>query len=95
MSGIIRYALKDTTTKVFYRGQSQDWDVAPILYRNVKTKHDIIEADNWLFSIMACIKDIFDPKGTEDEREALAQHYGLHTRWLDVIDHIQTALWFA
>ena len=33
--------------------------------------------------------------GTDDEREALCQHYGLHTRWLDIVDHIQTALWFA
>lgn len=95
VSGIIRYALKDSTCKVFYRGQNFDWDVVPSLYRKIKSKSDIQIADNWVLSIIDCIKDTFDPLGTVDEREALAQHYGLHTRWLDVVDHIQTALWFA
>ena len=38
---------------------------------------------------------VFDPIGTDDEREALAQHYGLKTRFLDVVDNVQSALWFA
>lgn len=33
--------------------------------------------------------------GTDDEREALCQHYGLRTRCIDLVDNIQTALWFA
>ena len=37
----------------------------------------------------------FDPRGTDDEREALCQHYGLRTRCIDLVDNIQTALWFA
>lgn len=48
-----------------------------------------------LASTLAEIESVFDTAGTEDEREALAQHYGLPTRWLDVVDNIQTAAWFA
>lgn len=42
------------------------------------------------------IKDTFDinPR-VPREREALAQHYGLSTRCLDLVDHVQTAAWFA
>jgi hypothetical protein len=42
------------------------------------------------------IKDVFDIKPADPiEREALAQHYGLATRSLDLVDHVQTAAWFA
>ena len=37
----------------------------------------------------------FDFKGTPSEQEAIAQHYGLTTPYIDVVDHLQTALWFA
>lgn len=41
------------------------------------------------------MRHYFDPKGTDDECEALTQHYGLHTKFLDAVDNIQSALWFA
>lgn len=94
-TGIIRYSLKGTNTKVFYRGQERDYSLVPSLYRLAKTGKDASEAEQKLDEIMACIKPKFDPLGTDDEREALCQHYGLHTRWIDIVDNIQTALWFA
>lgn len=94
-TGIIRYTLKGTNTKVFYRGQERDYSLVPSLYRSAKTGEDAIEAEQKLEEIMACIKRSFDQIGTDDEREALCQHYGLHTRWIDIVDNIQTALWFA
>ena len=45
-------------------------------------------AQNALESIMP----VFDPIGIDDEREALEQHYGLKTRFLDVVDNVQFAL---
>lgn len=95
VTGIIRYSLKDTHTKVYYRGQERDYPLVPSLYRSTKTGEDAAIAEQKLSDILSCIEPYFDPLGTYDEREALCQHYGLHTRWLDIVDHIQTALWFA
>lgn len=95
VTGIIRYTLRNTNTKVFYRGQERDWDLIPSLYRNSKNEAEAITAENKLSRILEIAKIHFDPEGTDDEREALAQHYGLHTRWIDILDNIQSALWFA
>lgn len=95
VTGLIRYSLKGTNTQVYYRGQERDYFLIPSLYRSAKTGEDAATAEQKLAEIMTCIKPHFDPIGTDDEREALCQHYGLHTRWIDIIDNIQTALWFA
>lgn len=95
VTGIIRYSLKGTNTKVYYRGQERDYPLIPSLYRSAKSGDDAAIAEQKLSEILSCLKPYFDPMGTDDEREALCQHYGLHTRWLDIVDHIQTALWFA
>lgn len=93
--GIIRYTLKGTNSRVFYRGQERDYSIIPSLYRSIKTMDEAIAAERKLNNILSYIKLFFDQRGTDDEREALCQHYGLHTRWLDIVDNVQTALWFA
>lgn len=51
---------------------------------------------DWNKKVLEYLKDKFDSTGiSEDYREALLQHYGLKTTWLDAVDHIQTACWFA
>lgn len=95
VTGIIRYSLKGTDTKVYYRGQERDYALIPSLYRRVKTREYAKDAEEKLAEIMKCLEPNFDPVGTNDEREALCQHYGLHTQWVDIVDNIQTALWFA
>lgn len=95
VTGIIRYSLKGTNSKVYYRGQERNYSLIPSLYRSVKNSDEALIAENKLSDILTNLKPYFDPMGTDDEREALCQHYGLHTRWLDIVDNIQTALWFA
>lgn len=95
VTGIIRYSLKGTNSKVYYRGQERDYPLVPSLYRFLKSATDANEAERKLDEVLNVLKGCFDPKGSDDEREALCQHYGLHTRWLDIVDNIQTALWFA
>ena len=36
--GVIRYSLKGTNTKVFYRGQERDYSLIPSLYRSVNNE---------------------------------------------------------
>lgn len=96
-TGIVRYMLSKSNIKrrIFYRGQEQSWPLRPSLYRFCETKEEVREAEQWLEKALDCIRDVFDKEGTDDLREALAQHYSLKTRYIDVVDHIQTALWFA
>lgn len=99
VTGLARYYFfreeKTEGTKLFYRGQKQDWELRPSLYRNCKTKEDIERANAWRKLALDSIEDSFDYDGLPADREALAQHYGLRTQFIDVVDHIQTALWFA
>lgn len=97
VTGIVRYFFykEKPQYQLFYRGQSQDWELRPSLYRNCKSKEDVEARNQWRERVLPIISKDFDPKGEPDDREALAQHYGLHTQFLDVADHIQTALWFA
>lgn len=97
VTGILRYHFhkEKAPYRLFYRGQSQDWELRPSLYRDCKSKQDIDECNQKHTRALQVIAEHFDPEGEPDEREALAQHYGFHTQFLDVVDHIQTALWFA
>jgi len=94
-AGVLRYALTAYDTNLLYRGQRKDYELVPSLYRGAATRTDFSRRELWLAGALKAIASVFDPKGSEVEREALAQHYGLATRWLDVVDHIQTAAWFA
>lgn len=95
VTGIYRYKLKDMPVSLFYRGQVKDYPVSASLFRKTKSKSEQAAAVAWEQEILSELKPLFDPMGTDDEREALAQHYGLHTRFIDVADNIQTAIWFA
>lgn len=96
-TGIIRYTyhINEPNTKIFYRGQRREWEIRPSLYRNCHNRNDIKRVEVWLERALISITEKFDPEGTDDEREALLQHYGLKTRFLDVVDNVQSALWFA
>ena len=94
-SGVLRYTLAPFGTSVFYRGQSKDWVAQVSLMRGTSSRAETKARLKWLDQSLAAVAKVFDPAGTPDAREALLQHYGLPTRWLDVVDNIQTAAWFA
>ena len=95
VTGIYRYKLKDDPVAFFYRGQVKDYPVSASLFRKATNKRDCMSAITWEQEILSELKPLFDPRGTDDEREALAQHYGLHTRFIVIAANIQTAIWFA
>ena len=98
VTGAIRYALREEAD-VYYRGQARDctkWKLRPSLYRYVKSGEEIEPLNSAIQLLLNRIKGHFDISGArESEREALAQHYGMRTRWLDIADNMQTAMWFA
>jgi hypothetical protein len=98
LTGLIRYYLIQTDSVMFYRGQTEDWQLIPSVFRGTTTNPERKEAFDWLAGVMKDLPryfDVNDPFNDPFLREALAQHYGLPTTWIDVVDHIQTAAWFA
>ncbi len=98
ITGIVRYHVHrgKIQEQIFYRGQREEWTLKSSLYRGCETKERMVLAEEWRTNVLKIVKEQrFDFEGTDDEREAMAQHYGLATSFIDVVDHIQTALWFA
>lgn len=98
-AGYLKYNLAKTTGQgVFFRGQSRLYKtLSPTLLRGVKDGTPNIKRRALLDGLLASIEAdesalrAVDP----DCREPLLQHYGIRTTWLDVVDNIWIALWFA
>lgn len=81
---------------VFYRGQTSLYsgNLAPSLYRG-KSSYEVI-TQNYNIRIKKVLSDV---KMFQDyDRsifEPLIQHYGIKTPYIDVVDNIWVALWFA
>jgi hypothetical protein len=95
VAGVLRYTLNQFDGLVLYRGQRKGWPLQLSVFRDVADARGAVARNAWLDAALEAIAPIFDKTGQADEREALAQHYGLRTRWLDVVDNVQTAAWFA
>lgn len=94
-TGLARYLLLRHGCGLLYRGQPVAWPLQCALFRGARLKTETTSRLAWLERALKVAAEHFDPEGTDDEREALVQHYGLPTRWLDLVDHVQTAAWFA
>ena len=83
--------------RIFMRGQSKLYDsLSPTLYRGITSKaqskrHEKLSLVIGEFcSSSALFNDVPDYA-----REPLLQHYGIQTTWLDIVDNVWVALWFA
>jgi hypothetical protein len=98
-AGYLKYTrAKDAGTGILFRGQRRVYaGLVPTLYRDIKhesaqgRKHSLLNAATKSFS--SCAK-IFDGIGIY-AHEPLLQHYGIHTTWIDLVDNVWVALWFA
>lgn len=83
---------------IYFRGQADLFPtLMPSLFRGVKSDHArgtrigelhrVIEAASKKAQILRKLHPVF--------REPLLQHYGLRTTWLDLVDNVWVALWFA
>lgn len=82
---------------VYFRGQTAQYDtMLPSLYRGLKRPHTISERDRELDDYIKRATPTAFLNGTpNDVHEPLLQHYGIRTRWLDLVDNVWTALWFG
>ncbi|MBN2678525.1 MAG: FRG domain-containing protein [Anaerolineaceae bacterium] len=98
-AGYLKYTLaKDAGQGVFFRGQTQLYNtLSPTIFRNIKSDRTIIRRRRMLLDFLAKIeteKQVLRAV-TPECREALLQHYGIKSTWIDVVDNIWIALWFA
>ena len=80
---------------VYFRGESKLYPtLPPTAFRGMSTKRAESNAIN---RINKAVENFSGPlKATGDyAHEALLQHYGLKTTWIDLVDNIWVALWFA
>jgi len=98
-SGYLKHVLgNQMPCSVLFRGQDKLYKtLEPTLYRNVKSQKvksnrdaalkeylELLKAENKVLRAIA--EPIWDP---------LLQHYGIRTKWLDLVDNVWVALWFA
>lgn len=98
-AGYLKYKLaKEAGIGIYFRGQRCLYgSLVPTLYREIKNtkaqhkKHQKLAAAIGSFRTSA---SIFGDLG-DYAHEALLQHYGIQTTWIDLVDNVWVALWFA
>lgn len=84
--------------KILFRGECDLYDQVPSLFRGENINENIIL--NRLKAYRALIKELPEKINSSERFKskligAILQHYGIRTPWIDVVDNLHTALWFA
>lgn len=85
----------NNSEQVYFRGETKLYpSLPPTAFRGITTHNGI---SNAIFRVKQAVKKFSAPlKSTKPyAHEALLQHYGLKTTWIDLVDNIWVALWFA
>ena len=96
-SGYLKF-LRKRTRNVLFRGQDKlHGTLEPGLYRRVKQQATMNKRNALLntYISMSVENEAFIDETPTYSYEPLLQHYGVRTKWLDVVDNIWIALWFA
>lgn len=99
-AGYLKHVHYTTGDKaVYYRGQESLYkgSLKPSLYRNLETENAQDRLNHMISEYLSAVK--CEGKMLRNVpayvREPLLQHYGIRTRWIDLVDNIWVALWFA
>lgn len=98
-AGYLKHVRAASSKKsVFFRGQQKLYPtLSPSLYRGLTSGNSRDKRDAELNRLLKSIRTeraIF--RAVADHvQEPILQHYGMKTRWLDAIDNVWIALWFA
>jgi hypothetical protein len=99
IAGYLKYVCaKETGQGVYFRGQRTIYGTfSPTLYRGIKNQGSRDSRERALGSLLLAVRKsagIFGSFGAY-AHEPLLQHYGIWTTWIDVVDNVWVALWFA
>ncbi|MCB9610194.1 MAG: FRG domain-containing protein [Polyangiaceae bacterium] len=100
--GYLKYAHNGP---VLFRGQAKPYPtIIPTLFRTNKKNQPLLSSRGSVNKRHTAISQWLTDnqkahpffRGTPDDaREPLLQHYGVNTRWIDLVDNVWIALWFA
>jgi hypothetical protein len=98
-AGYLKFKLaKDKSEGIYFRGQRKIYEsLSPTLYRDTpsaKVQNAKHAALSNLVQRFVDSGNIFGSFGGY-AHEALLQHYGINTTWMDLVDNVWVALWFA
>ena len=83
---------------VFFRGQRTLYEgLVPTLYRGISSQASKKNRDEAIKAYLQTVREENEVLRNVNEyvREPLLQHYGIRTRWIDIVDNVWVALWFA
>ena len=98
-AGYLKFKLcRGSGEGVYFRGQRKLYgSLSPTLYRGLASKRPQEKRQATLSALIDEFRKsgtIFNSFGTY-AHEALLQHYGIATSWIDLVDNVWVALWFA
>lgn len=95
-AGYLKHVRGSTESElVYFRGESKLYEaLPPTAFRGISSQRG---KSNAIDRINKTIKKFSRPLNSTRSyaHEALLQHYGLRTTWIDLVDNIWVALWFA
>lgn len=98
-AGYLKHTLAvEKSVTVLFRGQEAlHSTLLPSLYRGANTQYAKSSRDHALKKYLETIRQEESVLRAVPDyaREGLLQHYGIKTRYLDVVDNVWVALWFA
>lgn len=98
-AGYLKFNLaKKDSEGIYFRGQRKLYgSLVPSLYRGLKAQKAQEKKHTALASLLTQFRNsgkIFSTFG-DYAHEPLLQHYGIATSWIDLVDNVWVALWFA
>lgn len=98
-SGYLKYTRAKEGEAIFFRGQTETHPtLSPTLFRNIGPTQGAqaaqVQKRNAFMKLIVEATPIF-AQIIPFSHEPLLQHYGLTTTWIDLVDDIWVALWFA
>ncbi len=97
--GYLKHLAGARGNTVGYRGQRRLYEsfLVPSLFRGVISQKMKVKREQQLGELLNRIKKekAVLQAVNEHAREPLLQHYGINTRWIDLVDNMWVALWFA
>ena len=100
-TGYVKTQSRKIRKKVFYRGQPKDWDLIPSLFRD---DDNIVLDDHRIAQRLSAYKELVKETKLKYKNvgrfqvadiDPILQHYGIRTPWIDLVDNIFVAIWFA
>lgn len=98
-AGYLKFKLaKSSNEGIYFRGQRKLYgSLVPTLYRGLSAQKAQDKKHTALANLIGQFRtsgNIFTSFG-EYAHEPLLQHYGISTSWIDLVDNVWVALWFA